>query len=219
MFTGIITETGKLKSVRRRGQSLELAVEGPETAAGAGLGDSVAVDGVCLTVTSINGPAMTMDVGEETYRLTTLSKRKVSDIVNLEPSLKLGGKMGGHVVTGHVDAKGRIVSIEKKTTEVTVAVSFPDELARFIAPKGSITVDGISLTVGEVERGRFLLHLIPHTVENTTLRERRAGDEVNLEADVLARYVVNALDGGRAAAGGLFDKLKEYGYTKAEGNV
>ncbi len=219
MFTGIITETGKLKEIRRKGQSLELRIEGPETAAGAEPGDSVAVDGVCLTVTSIEGASMKMDVGEETFRLTTLSKRKVSDSVNLEPSLRLGGKMGGHIVTGHVDAVGRIAAIEKKTTEVTVAISFPRELAVFIAAKGSVTVDGISLTVGEVENGRFKLHLIPHTVENTTLRNRRAGDEVNIEVDVLARYVQNALDNGHAKAGGLFDKLQKFGYTKAEGNV
>jgi len=132
--------------------------------------------------------------------------------VNIEPALRLGDKMGGHWVAGHVDAAGKIVSVSPEATQVTVAVRFPRELARFIAPKGSIAVDGISLTVGAVSGDRFEVYIIPHTMEQTTMQFKRAGDAVNLEADVLARYVVNAMKHPDGSGGKLLEKLKEYDY-------
>jgi len=209
---------GVLAGIERRGESLLLKIRGPETAAGAVPGDSVAVDGVCLTVTGVEGDVMAVDVGEETYRRTTLSGRAVSEAVNLEPALRVGDRLGGHIVSGHVDATGRIASFTEKTTEIEIRVEFPRELAPFIAAKGSVSVDGISLTAGEVEGNIFSLHIIPHTLRNTTLKNRKAGDKVNLEADVLARYVVNALEKGAVAGeGNLMDKLVEFGYSKESG--
>lgn len=199
--------------MRRKGGSLSLLVKCPETAAGAAPGDSIAVDGVCLTATAAAGGAVEMDVGEETFSRTTLAGAAPGGRVNLEPALRVGDKVGGHWVTGHVDAVGKIVSVSPERTQVTVAVRFPPELARFIAPKGSVAVDGISLTVGAVKGGAFEIYIIPHSLERTTLSRKRAGDAVNLEADVLARYVANAMkypaEGGGAR---LLEKLKEYDY-------
>ena len=219
MFTGIIKEKGELKRIGRKGDSLELDVLGPHTAAEAEPGDSVAVNGVCLTVTRTDGRVMCVDVGEETYRRTAISGLKVSDTVNLEPALRVGDKMGGHIVSGHVDGIGRIASVTRRTTEIEIKIAFPQELAAYIAPKGSIAVDGISLTVGETSGPAFSLHIIPHTLENTTLETVSPGDRVNLEVDVLARYVVNAMNNGRTHEGGLVDKMVEFGYMKAADNA
>lgn len=214
MFTGIIVEKGSVAGITRGAGSMKLKIRGAVSAAGARPGDSVAVDGVCLTVTSVSGDAMTMDVGEETYRRTTLSRHGVSSAVNLEPALKMGDQLGGHIVSGHVDAVGSIASIKNKTTEVEIGVKFPAALAPYIAEKGSVAVDGVSLTVGEVKGDVFVLHIIPHTLDNTTLADRRPGDPVNIEVDVLARYVVNAIRSGSGGDSGLVRKMIEFGYMK-----
>ncbi len=192
---------------------MSLSVICPESAAGAGLGDSISVNGVCLTVTSINHDSVEMDVGEETFRRTSLSSLKVSDSVNIEPALKVGDPLGGHIVTGHVDATGKIISVKSDTTQTVYAIGFPPELRKYIAEKGSVAVDGISLTVGGVGNNSFEVYIIPHTLDRTTLATKITGDAVNLEVDVLARYVVNAMNVGTDSKSDLMRKLKEYGYA------
>lgn len=219
MFTGIIVEKGTIAGIARGAGSMALKVRGPVSAGDAKPGDSVAVNGVCLTVTSVSGDVMTMDVGEETFRRTSLSGLGVSSEVNLEPALRAGDRLGGHIVTGHVDAVGSIAGVRALSSEVEISVRFPKELAVYIAEKGSVAVDGISLTVGELRGDAFVLHIIPHTLGNTTLADRRAGDRVNLEVDVLARYVVNALGRDAAGGSGLVRKMMDFGYMKAVDNA
>jgi len=214
LFTGIIREIGVAEDIRRKAGSLALSLRCPQTAAEAALGDSVAVDGVCLTVTSIDGDVLTMDVGEETHRLTTLSGLKRGGRVNVEPSLRVGDKLGGHWVLGHVDAVGSIAYVRPQTTQITFGVRHPAQLAPFIAKKGSVAVDGISLTVGETKGDVFEAYVIPHTAAQTTLGEKKPGATVNLEADVLARYAVNAANRGGDAS--LLKKLFDYDYAKKE---
>lgn len=212
MFTGIIKEVGVIESVARKGRSLVLNVKCPQTAADAALGDSISVSGVCLTATSIDGGVVAMDVGEETFSRTTLSGLKPNSHVNIEPALRVGDRVGGHYVTGHVDCVGKIVSVAADETQKVFTVRFDREYAPLIAPKGSVAVDGISLTVGSVRDDTFEVYIIPHTMGATTLAEKSAGDKVNIEADVLARYVFwsrkTAGDGGD----GLLRKLKDHGY-------
>ncbi|HOO55893.1 MAG TPA: riboflavin synthase [bacterium] len=212
MFTGIIREIGTIRGVKRKTGSLDLAVECPETAAISQTGDSIAVNGVCLTATSIQGKTVTMDVGEETFSRTTLSTVSAGTRVNIEPALRLGDSMGGHIVSGHVDAVGTIKSLSPQNTQWVYEISYPGELAKLIAAKGSIAVDGISLTVGKTGRNSFELYIIPHTLDETTLKNKKAGDRVNLEADVLARYVVNAIEGKKTGDEGLKKILKDTGF-------
>lgn len=219
LFTGIIIEKGTIAGVGRGAGSMALRVRGAVCAQDAKPGDSVAVNGVCLTVTEISGDVMTMDVGEETFRRTSLSGLKNSSEVNLEPALKAGDRLGGHIVSGHVDAVGTISGVRRRTTEIEISVRFPKELAVYIAEKGSVAVDGISLTVGEVSGDIFVLHIIPHTLANATLSDCRVGDSVNLEVDVLARYVVNALGKDAGSGNGLVRKMMDFGYMKAADNA
>jgi riboflavin synthase len=212
MFTGIIREIGEIEAVRRKGGSLVLRVRCPETAAGAVAGDSIAVDGVCLTATTVSGGSVGMDVGEETFSRTTLADARAGARVNVEPSLRVGDKLGGHFVAGHVDGVGAIVSVTPAATQITVAIRFPRELARFVAPKGSVAVDGISLTAGAVRGDTFEVYVIPHTLGATTLGGKRAGAAVNVEADVLARYTANALKYNEDGGERLLGKLKDHDY-------
>jgi len=211
LFTGIIRETGTIEAISRKTGSLTIRVKCPETAAGAGAGDSIAVNGVCLTVTSVSGETVDMDVGEETYRKTALSTVSIKEKVNIEPALRVGDKLGGHFVTGHVDGVGRIVNITTSAMQRMYIIRFPRELAPMIAQKGGVAVDGISLTVGEVREDTFEVYIIPHTMKATTLDDKKTGDTVNLEADVLARYVYNIRKLG-GDGGSLMRKLEEYGY-------
>jgi riboflavin synthase len=210
MFTGIIKELGIIESVNRKGGSLTLRVRCPKTAAEAEPGDSISVNGVCLTATVVSGDAVEMDVGEETFSRTSLAKIKTSSRVNIEPALRVGDKLGGHYITGHIDGVGKILSMKPETTQKTYTVRFPHELAPMIAPKGSVAVDGISLTVGDVRGDTFEVYIIPHTMSETILDDKKAGDPVNIEADVLARYVYWSQKTG--GGGELLRKLKDYGY-------
>ena len=186
MFTGIVQAVGKIVRV----SPLEVQCPGlglSEVAVGA----SIAVQGVCLTVTSLTGKGFTADVSAETLRLTTGLDRPGE--VNLEKSLRLGGEIGGHLVTGHVDGVGEVV----RRDGGVVGFALPQELARYVARKGSICVDGVSLTVNRVEGGTFEVNLIPHTLEVTTLGRLQAGSRVNLEVDLIARYVERMLGAAR----------------------
>lgn len=190
MFTGIIQATGRVARIERRGGDVRLAVVAPVSArADVAAGDSICVSGCCLTVASLDDDAMAFDVSNETLGLTTLGGLREGDAVNLEPALRLSDRLGGHLVSGHVDGLGTIAAIEADARSQRWTLEAPATLIRFIAAKGSICVDGVSLTVNAVEGARFGVNLIPYTVAQTTFGQRRVGDRVNLEVDLLARYV------------------------------
>lgn len=192
MFTGIIKYKGKVKGIKRRGRSLELIVEVPfDTKAG----DSISVNGVCLTVKKNKGKDVYFDVVEETYENTNIRFLKSGDEVNIEESMRLGDKIEGHLIQGHIDGIGRIERIRKIGKETTFTISFPPELRKYIVKKGSIAVDGISLTIKDVRKNSFDVAIIPYTMKNTNLDKRRVGDYVNIETDMIARYLENLLGG------------------------
>ncbi|MGH8147527.1 MAG: riboflavin synthase [Rhodanobacteraceae bacterium] len=190
MFTGIIQATGRVAHSESRDGDLRFAIAAPEfDASDIALGDSISVSGCCLTVVAIENDALAFDVSNETLSLTTLGGLHEGDAVNLEKALRLSDRLGGHLVSGHVDGVGNIVSIEPDARSQRWAIEAPQPLARYIAAKGSICVDGVSLTVNAVAGARFEVNLIPHTVAATTFRERQVGNRVNLEIDLLARYL------------------------------
>lgn len=203
MFTGIVEELGTVSSITRGKDSAVLRIEGPLVVSDAVHGASIAVNGVCLTVTEHDEHGFTVDVMAETLRRSSLGSLHAGDPVNLERAMAAASRFGGHIVQGHVDGTGEIVARMPGDNWETVEVSLPVDLARYVVEKGSITVDGVSLTVAEVGESSFTVSLIPTTLELTTLGQKRIGDLVNLEVDVLAKYVEKMLGGlvGPAAAG------------------
>jgi len=195
MFTGIIEAVGKVANIEHGGEAIRLTVASSKIAEDVALGDSVSINGVCLTVTDIHAPRITFDAVYETMRKTTLGDLGVGDAVNLERAVPVGGRLGGHVVQGHVDGTGRIASIRPIGNSWFVYIDTTPELMRYIVTKGSVAVNGISLTVAEAEDRTFALSIIPHTWENTTLQQLRAGDAVNIETDILGKYVEKMLSG------------------------
>jgi riboflavin synthase len=190
MFTGIILTKGHVASVMERGGDLELGVDAAGLdVARLNLGDSVCVQGACLTVTRKQGTCFFADVSRETLAKTTLGRLRAGSNVNLEPSLRAGDALGGHMVSGHVDALGALRRLEQDARSWRMEFELPANLMRFVAAKGSICINGVSLTVNKVEGLRFDVNIIPHTHEVTTLGELRVGDEVNIEIDVVARYL------------------------------
>jgi riboflavin synthase len=193
MFTGIIEGWGKIKRLTMKGSDAVLEVEAAVGLADVNIGDSVAVDGACLTVTAKTDKTFSADVSAETLSRTTLKYLKSGDKVNLEKSLRVGGFVGGHFVLGHVDKTCRILSRTQKSGSIILAVEIDDNLARYIVDKGSVAVDGVSLTVNKLEKGRFYVNIIPHTAANTTLVVKKEADWVNVETDVLGKYVEKLL--------------------------
>lgn len=197
MFTGIITDVGEV--IEKRGGVF--TIRSAYAADGIALGASISHDGCCLTVTNVTadgtGSRYTLDVSNETLSKTTLGEWTPGRAVNLERALKAGDELGGHIVTGHVDATARIVSIAPDGESRRLTFEVPDGLARYIAEKGSVALDGTSLTVNEVADNRFGVNLIPHTLTVTTWGRKKAGDRVNIEIDPLARYVARALAYGK----------------------
>lgn len=206
MFTGIIEELGTI-TAHPHGQ---LGIRAPKVAAGVALGDSVATNGICLTVTRIEGEVFWVDYSATTRDVTTIGSWRVGDRLNLERALTLSARLGGHLVAGHIDGIGRIISIREREG-VHVAISLPENLIRYLIPKGSITVDGVSLTVVGVHAGHFDLTIIPHTLKATTLIERREGDRVNIEVDLIGKYV-ERLMGGAKAPGLTLEELARQGF-------
>jgi riboflavin synthase len=194
MFTGIITDIGEV-AVREGGR---FTIRCGYPAATIALGASIACDGACLTATAIEpagaGSRFTVDVSNETLAKTTLGDWRPGRRLNLERALKAGDELGGHIVAGHVDGVGRIVSVRADGQSQRFTIEAPPELARYIAPKGSVALDGISLTVNEVDGSRFGANIIPHTLTHTTLGDKKPGEPVNLEIDLFARYVARALE-------------------------
>lgn len=189
MFTGIIEEMGTVKSLSVRSESAKIQLVARKILADIRLGDSVAVNGVCLTVASFTPQGFTADVMPETLRRTNLLELKPGQQVNLERALALGGRLGGHLVSGHIDGAGRIRDRRLEENAVSLWITAPPEILRVIVSKGSIAVDGVSLTVADVSHDAFLVSLIPHTAAQTTLGSRAPGETVNLENDIIGKYV------------------------------
>ena len=190
MFTGIVAGTGTVATRTPRQGDVELIVDaGALSLAGCAPGDSIAVSGVCLTMTRIEGARFAADVSNETLARTTLGRLGIGGRINLEKPLRAGDALGGHYVTGHVDGIARVLAVEDDARSRRLSLELPAGLARYVAPKGSVTLDGVSLTVNEVEGVRCGVNLIPHTLQLTTLGELSAGSTVNLEIDIIARYI------------------------------
>lgn len=225
MFTGIIEEIGTVRSIRGGGSGVVLDIEASKVLEGTATGDSIAVNGVCLTVTPGSGH-FTADAMPETLRRTSLGGLRPGSKVNLERAMACGGRFGGHLVSGHVDACGRVADLVRDGIALVMRVSVPSDVLRYVARKGSVTLDGVSLTVASVSDSdsSFTVSLIPHTMASTTLHLLKPGSPVNVEVDMLARYVERLLAFGDAApasapedsgsaGGGLTEEfLKKYGF-------
>ena len=193
MFTGIVEELGTIRDVRRGTHSAVLSIAARTVLEDLKIGDSVAVNGVCLTVTSLDDGGFTADVMPETLRRSSLGALGPGGRVDLERAMSAGGRFGGHIVSGHIDGTGRIAATRRDDNAVWYTVETPAPLLRYIVEKGSITIDGISLTVAAVEQDRFSVSLIPHTAQVTILGEKGPGDTVNLETDIIGKYVEKLL--------------------------
>jgi riboflavin synthase len=194
MFTGIIIATGRVTALAEKGGDLELGIDAATLELNRiAVGDSVSVQGACLTVTRKEGTGFFADVSRETMAKTTLGSLGPGALVNLEPSLRAGDALGGHWVSGHVDAMGKLRGLVQDARSWRLEFELPASLMRFVAPKGSICVNGVSLTVNKVDGRRFDVNIIPHTIKVTTLGELKIGDDVNIEIDVIARYIERLL--------------------------
>ncbi len=194
MFTGIIEEIGRMRVVNSGEKSARMTLEARTVLEGVALGDSIAVNGVCLTVVSYDAGSFTVDVSPESLRSTTLGELRPGDRVNLERALQAGGRFGGHMVSGHIDGVGRVRSMRQEGNATVIDFSAPPEILELSVPKGSIAVDGISLTINALDASSFSVSIIPHTGEWTTLLNRRVGDRVNLESDMIGKYVYRFLN-------------------------
>ncbi|HWR57539.1 MAG TPA: riboflavin synthase [Thermodesulfovibrionales bacterium] len=215
MFTGIILELGSIVSLNRRGGGASLTVASGSLSTNAAVGDSIAINGCCLTVVRIDGDMLTFDLSDETLNSTNLGQLRAGDRVNLEPSLRADGKLGGHFVTGHVDAVGKIRTKTMVGDAFKIVIDAPEQVTGILVEKGSVSVDGISLTVVEVSVETFSIVIIPHTAKVTTIGFKNAGDSVNLEADIIGKYVARLLNIRRPASGSddrLLKSLKNAGF-------
>lgn len=196
MFTGLVEGVGHVKTLDRDAVSLKLTVQAPDGLEGCDtvrLGDSIALNGCCLTVVEIDGPRWVFQAGTETLSRTNLGMLRIDDVVNVERSLLVGARLGGHFVQGHIDAIGQVARIEREGEWVLMTFTIPESLSRQMVEKGSVTVDGISLTLVSVTLDTFQVALIPHTLLITTLGRRQVGDPVNIETDILGKYIEKML--------------------------
>ena len=219
MFTGIIQAIGTIAALEPKGQDVRIRVQtGKLDLSDVQLGDSIAVNGVCLTAVELPGDGFWADVSGETLSRTTFAALQKGSQANLEKALTPTTRLGGHLVSGHVDGIGEIISREPAGRSERFVIRAPDALAKYIAEKGSICVDGISLTVNDVSGAEFELNIVPHTLVETTMSEYKPGTQVNLEVDIIARYLERLLLGDKAAdkqGGGIsLEKLQEYGFIK-----
>lgn len=193
MFTGIVEEIGTIEKLQRGSHSAVLMIRADKILEDIGLGNSIAVNGVCLTVTSFTGHDFTVDVMHETLNRSSLAKLQSGSHVNLERAMPADGRFGGHIVAGHVDGVGKIVEIRRDDIAVWYTIQAEPSVLRYIIEKGSVAIDGISLTVAQVYEDRFSISAIPHTIRETILKEKKVGDLVNLENDMLGKYVERLL--------------------------
>ncbi len=189
MFTGIVEETGTVVGIKKGAKSEVLSISGRVVTSGSAVGDSIAVNGVCLTVTSLSGDTFTADVMAETMRRSSLGMLRAGSKVNLERAMPADGRFGGHIVSGHIDGTGTVLSMDREDNAVWVRIKAPSDILRLMVEKGSIAIDGISLTVVDVTDSFFSVSIIPHTGAATTLLDKKPGDTVNLENDIIAKYV------------------------------
>jgi len=209
MFTGLIEEVGRIVTTGRQGNIMDFTIEARTVCDDLSIGDSISVNGACLTVTATGSPVFTVQAVEETLKRTTLGKLKRGICVNLERALRIGDRLGGHLVQGHVDGIGQITSLRKSGENALFSITAESDIERYIVEKGSVTVDGISLTVTFVRNGEFGVSVVPHTLSATTLGNTRTGNMVNIETDILAKYIEKLLHAG----GGLTIKhLENLGY-------
>lgn len=196
MFTGIVKDIGKVKDIKRKAKESVFSFEVSKiNLAEVGLGDSISVNGACLTVTSLGKNSFTVNASHETLARTNLGGLKVRDRVNLERALKVGDKLGGHIVNGHVDGVGKVSSMKKRGGSVEFGFSVPQDLSRYIVEKGSVAVDGVSLTVNAVSGSEFVVNIIPYTLEETIFGELKIGSPVNIECDIIGKYVEKFVTG------------------------
>ncbi|MGB5621781.1 MAG: riboflavin synthase [Gammaproteobacteria bacterium] len=215
MFTGIIHSEGEVEAIESRGGDVRLRIRCPGLSpASSSLGDSIAVNGVCLTAVELDGDTFAADVSRESLNMTTLGDLAPGHRVNLEQALTLATPLGGHLVTGHVDGVGEVIERREEARSVRFSVRAPDALARYIARKGSICIDGVSLTVNAVDGPIFDVNIVPHTLEITNVSAWKPGLRVNLEVDIVARYLERLL-GDDAADGISMETLRENGFAKS----
>ena len=212
MFTGIVEEMGSVKSLRRERGAARLTVSASTVLGDAALGDSICVNGVCLTVVEKGKTEFSADVAVETLKVTNLGELKTGAKVNLERALQLSARIGGHLVTGHVDAVGRIREKREEGNGWRIFIDAPESSLRYIIKKGSVAVDGISLTVADVDKAGFSIAIIPHTAKLTTLGFKAGGDSVNLETDIIGKYVERLLS-GRVEDGVSLELLRKTGFA------
>jgi riboflavin synthase len=206
MFTGLVEEIGKVESIAKSAKSAVITIKAKTVMEGIKLGDSICTNGVCLTVTEFSSDKFSVDVMAESMRRSNLKTLKKGDEVNLERALKLSDRLGGHIVSGHIDGTGRIETYEKEDNAVWITVSAAPELLKYIVDKGSIAIDGVSLTVAYVDDGVFKVSIIPHTKDVTTLLKKQPGQEVNLECDMIGKYIEKLMNfGSRPAPKGSID--------------
>lgn len=212
MFTGLIEDTGRVASLQRRGEAGLLAVETALPTAEIAIGDSVAVNGACLTVTAISLRTLTFDVSPESLSRITIGKLCSGSAVNLERALRLGDRLGGHIVSGHIDCAGKLIRSENRAGNHQLQFTLPPEHARYLVEKGSVTIDGISLTVNAVSQEGFAVNIIPHTYSSTTLGQLKVGDRVNIETDIIGKYVERLTSPWKSEGGLSMKTLAENGF-------
>ncbi len=212
MFTGIVKARGTIAAIEPHGGDVRLTVASPALSwSGFQPGESIAVNGVCLTAVAINDDGFDTDISTETLNVTTLGQLVVGSAVNLEPAISLGERLGGHLVSGHVDCTGTVIARSAEARSIRLIIEIPVELTRYIAKKGSVCIDGVSLTINEVSDKSFELNIIPHTAEVTTMHDYAVGTVVNVEVDLLARYLERLLSSDQNGVS--FDFLKAHGYA------
>lgn len=212
MFTGLIETTGRVDVLNLRGEAGVLTVESKLPEAEVAIGDSIAVNGACLTVIEKGNRTLTFDVSPETLSCTTVGKLRSGNRVNLERALKLGDRLGGHIVSGHIDCCGRLSRNELRSGNHLLQFSLPSEYTRYLIEKGSVAIDGISLTVNTVSQDGFSVNIIPHTFVSTTLEQLRTGDAVNIETDIVGKYVERLTAPWKAGGGLSIKTLAENGF-------
>ena len=212
MFTGIIQTAGRIVELQRSGGSGRLVLEASPWTSPLALGESIAVNGCCLTVAAIDGLRVRFDLLEETLAKTCLGEKHAGQRVNLERALRVGDSMGGHFVTGHVDGTGKVRAIRQVGRDRAYEIDAPPELLRGMVPKGSIALDGVSLTIVELTEIFFSVHIIPHTLAETAMDDLKPGDSVNLETDMIGKYVRRFFEGAEPKPPLTMEKLREHGF-------
>ncbi len=213
MFTGIIEEVGTIRDIRRGARSCVLTVRARRVLEDVHIGDSIAVNGTCLTVCGTDGGSFSADVMPETMQRTNLGALLPGSPVNLERAMAANGRFGGHIVSGHIDGTGRLLGMQRDDNAVWVTIATPPEVLHYIVEKGSIAIDGISLTVARVTRSDFAVSVIPHTGAETTLLQKQPGDVLNLECDIIGKYVEKLCGGGKQSGGITPEFLAQHGFA------